>query len=306
MSQTLLWTGFILLVIFLLVLDLRVINRKAHTISIREATAWSVFWVVISLVFCVFVYYWRGPRDALEFFTGYVLEKSLSLDNIFVFVLIFTSMGVESRYQHKVLFWGILGAMVARGVFVFLGVELISRFHWSLYILGAFLIFAGIHSVTGEREKFDPAKSRVLKLARKVLPITSAYDQGKFFVRQEGRLHATPLLLVLLMIEVTDVIFAVDSVPAVFSVTQDAFIVYTSNILAVLGLRALYFLLADVVRRFRYVPHGLAAVLVFVGVKMLTSGFIQIPTTWALVVILVVIAVSVTASLLSKEEAGDK
>lgn len=304
MGQLVAWISFVLLVLTLLVLDLRVINRKAHTISVREATLWSAFWIFVAVAFCAFVYFWRGPHDALDFFTGYILEKSLSLDNIFVFVLIFASAGVDRRYQHKVLFWGILGAMVSRGVFVFAGVELISHFHWFLHILGILLIVAGVRSLDARREKFDPARNRVLKLAGKLLPITPTYEQGKFCVRRAGRLFATPLLLVLLTIEVTDVLFAVDSVPAVFSVTQDPFIVYTSNILAVLGLRALYFLLADAVRRFRYVSHGLAAVLLFVGTKMLISGIVRIPTPWALLVILVTITVAVTASLLSKEKAN--
>jgi len=294
--------GFLVLVLALLGFDLRFLNRKPHVISSRAATLWSAVWVVLAVTFCALIYFWRGPHDALYFLAAYIIEVSLSLDNLIVFVVIFTSAAVPLQYQHRVLFWGILGVLVTRGVFVFAGVELISHFHWFLYVLGIFLVVAGARLLGKGRGEFDPAHSRMLTLIRKLLPITPTYEGGKFFVRREGRLLATPLLLVLLMVEMTDVFFAVDSVSAVFSVTQDAFIVYTSNIFAVLGLRALYFLLAGAVMRFRYLQHGLAVVLMFMGAKMLIAPVVRIPTGWALLVILVVITLAVAASLGKAEE----
>jgi len=294
--------GFLVLVLALLGFDLRFLNRKPHVISSRAATLWSAVWVVLAVTFCALIYFWRGPHDALDFLAAYIIEVSLSLDNLIVFVVIFTSAAVPLQYQHRVLFWGILGVLVTRGVFVFAGVELISHFHWFLYVLGIFLVVAGARLLGKGRGEFDPAHSRMLTLIRKLLPITPTYEGGKFFVRREGRLLATPLLLVLLMVEMTDVFFAVDSVSAVFSVTQDAFIVYTSNIFAVLGLRALYFLLAGAVMRFRYLQHGLAVVLMFMGAKMLIAPVVRIPTGWALLVILVVITLAVAASLGKAEE----
>ena len=302
MGQSIAWMGFLVLVLALLGFDLRFLNRKPHVISSRAATLWSAVWVVLAVTFCALIYFWRGPHDALDFLAAYIIEVSLSLDNLIVFVVIFTSAAVPLQYQHRVLFWGILGVLVTRGVFVFAGVELISHFHWFLYVLGIFLVVAGARLLGKGRGEFDPARSRLLTLTRKLLPITPTYEGGKFFVRREGRLLATPLLLVLLMVEMTDVFFAVDSVSAVFSVTQDAFIVYTSNIFAVLGLRALYFLLAGAVMRFRYLQHGLAVVLMFMGAKMLIAPVVRIPTGWALLVILVVITLAVAASLGKAEE----
>jgi tellurite resistance protein TerC len=290
--------GFIVLVLALLGFDLRVINRKPHLISSRQAILWSALWLLLAITFCAFIYLWRGHHDALDFLTAYIIEESLSLDNLVVFAVIFTSAAVDFQYQHRVLFWGILGVLVTRGIFVFAGVELIAHFHWFLYVLGVFLVVTGARLLRKGRGELDPARSRLLNMARKLLPITSTYEGGKFFVRREGRWFATPLLLVLLMIEITDVFFAVDSVPAVFSVTQEPFIVYTSNIFAVLGLRALYFLLAGAVKRFCYLRHALAVVLRFVGAKMLIARIIRIPTGWALLVIMVAISLGVAASLL--------
>jgi len=302
MGQSLAWMGFLVLVLALLGFDLGFLNRKPHVISSTAATLWSAVLVFLAITFCASFYFWRGPHDALDFLAAYIIEESLSLDNLVVFVVIFTSAAVALQYQHRVLFWGILGALVTRGVFVFAGVELISHFHWFLYVLGIFLVVAGARLLRKGRGEFDPAHSRMLTLTRRLLPITPTYEGGKFFVRREGRLFATPLLLVLLMIEITDVFFAVDSVPAVFSVTQDAFIVYTSNIFAVLGLRALYFLLAGAVMRFRYLRHGLAVVLMLVGAKMLMARIVRIPTGWALLVIPVVITLAVAASLRKADE----
>lgn len=256
----------------------------------------------LAIIFAASIYFWRGSHDALDFLTAYIIELSLSLDNLVVFVVIFTSAAVDFQYQHRVLFWGILGVLVTRAVFVFAGVELISHFHWFVFVLGIFLVVAGARLLRKDRRELDPARLRLLSLTRKLLPITPTYEGGKFFVRREGRWFATPLLLVLLTIEITDVFFAVDSVPAVFSVTQNAFIVYSSNIFAVLGLRALYFLLADAMKRFRYLRHGLAVVLVFVGVKMLIARMVQIPTGWTLLVIVVLISLAAAASLRRAEE----
>lgn len=258
---------------------------------------WVALWLLMALAFCGAIYLWRGSGDALDFLTAYIIEQSLSLDNLVVIALTFAAAAVDLQYQHKVLFYGILGVVVMRGVFVFAGVELIAHFHWFLYVLGGLLVVAGARLLRKARGGFDPARSRVLGMARKVLPITAGYQEGRFFTRREGRWFATPLLVVLLTIEITDVFFAVDSVPAVFSVTQDPFIVYTSNIFAVLGLRALYFLLADAVKRFYYLRRALAVVLVFVGVRMLIARAVRIPTAWALVVILLAISVGVVASL---------
>jgi len=265
--------GFFVLVLALLGFDLRFLNRKPHVISSTAATLWSAVWVFLAITFCASIYFWRGPHDALDFLAAYIIEESLSLDNLVVFVVIFTSAAVALQYQHRVLFWGILGALVTRGVFVFAGVELISHFHWFLYLLGIFLFVAAARLLRKGREEFDPTRSRMLTLTRKLLPITPTYEGGKFFVRREGRLFATPLLLVLLMIEITDVFFAV------------------------LGLRALYFLLAGAVKRFRYLRHGLAVVLMFMGAKMLIARIVRIPTGWALLVILVAITLAVAASL---------
>jgi tellurite resistance protein TerC len=277
--------------------NLPIINRKPHAVSFRQATLRTAFWVFLAIIFAASIYFWRGSHDALDFLTAYIIELSLSLDNLVVFVVIFTSAAVDFQYQHRVLFWGILGVLVTRGVFVFAGVELISHFHWFVFVLGIFLVVAGARLLRKDRRELGPARLRLLSLTRKLLPITPTYEEGKFFVRREGRWFATPLLLVLLTIEITDVFFAVDSVPAVFSVTQNAFIVYSSNIFAVLGLRALYFLLADAVKRFRYLRHGLAVVLVFVGVKMLIARMVQIPTGWALLVVVVAISLAAAASL---------
>jgi len=304
MIEPLAWTGFILLVLTLLFVDLRVVNRKAHPISYREAAFWSAVWISLAISFGLLIYFWRGSDDALDFFAGYVLEKSLSLDNIVVFVVILSSAGVEARYQHKVLFWGILGALVTRGSFIIAGVELIAHFHWFLYILGFFLVTAGARLMRKDGGKKDPTRSRIMNLARRLFPVTANYEEGKFFVWREGRLFATPLLLVLLTIEITDVLFAVDSIPAVFSVTQDPFIVYTSNILAILGLRALYFLLADAVTKFRYLRPGLSAMLLFVGGRLLLARLVRIQAKWVLAVILLTVVVAIIASILKGENAG--
>src|SRR5216684_6787798 len=273
-----LWIGFNAFVLLMLALDLGVFHRRSHAISLGEATAWSVVWVVVSLAFNLGLLHWYGRTPALEFFTGYLIEKSLSVDNLFVFVLLFKYFAVEPRYQHRVLFWGILGALVMRGAMIGLGVALIHRFEWVLYLFGAFLVYAGAKMMFRSDEQVHPEHNPVFRWARKFLPMTKSYEGQSLFVRTAGMWRATPLFLVLLVVETTDLAFALDSIPAVFGVTRDPFIVYTSNVFAVLGLRAFYFLLAGVLPYFRYLSAGLSLVLMFVGVKMLSERWVHIPT----------------------------
>ncbi len=290
------WVLFNLVVLALLALDLGVFQRRAHSLSFREAAAWSAFWIVLSLLFNLALYLWLGRQAGVEFFTGYLLEKSLSVDNIFVFAAIFGYMAVEERYQHKVLFWGVLGALILRGVFILVGVELVQHFEWILYVFGVFLLITGARLLPKERHKLDPGRSPVLRFARRVLPITERYEGGAFFVRRSGRLWATPLLLVLLVVEGSDVLFAVDSIPAIFAVTRDPFVIYTSNVCAILGLRALYFVLARAIIRFRHLHVGLALILIFVGAKMLLARWIKVPTEYALLAIVAVLGIAILAS----------
>jgi tellurite resistance protein TerC len=297
MSNAVALTLFTLFVLGMLALDLGVFHRRAHVVSFREATLWSGFWVALSLTFNLGLYFWRGPQPALEFLTGYILEKSLSLDNIFVFAVIFTYMAVPAEDQHKALFWGIFGALAMRGIFIAAGVALVSRFNWILYVFGAFLVYTGVKLLLQKHQRIHPERNPVLRLARRVFPLTAHYQGASFFVRRGGRRLVTPLLLVLVLIETTDVLFAVDSIPAVFGVTQDAFIVYTSNIFAILGLRAMYFMLAGAIPRFRYLRAGLSVVLMFVGVKMLVAHYYKLHILAALSVICVIVLVTIFASL---------
>jgi tellurite resistance protein TerC len=317
-----LWVGFNLFVLAMLALDLGVFHREAHTVSVKEAAIWSVVWISLALVFNLLIYlFWERlvPGSAyssgeagLAFLTGYLIEKALSVDNIFVFVLIFTYFAVPAKYQHRVLFWGIIGALLMRGAMIFAGAALIKQFHWIIWIFGAFLIFTGIKMATSGEGKIEPEKNPVIRLFRRLMPVSDRYDGQKFFTVQNGVRMATPLFLVLLMVETTDLIFAVDSIPAIFAVTQDPFIVYTSNVFAILGLRSLYFVLAGVVHKFHYLKLGLSAVLAFVGVKMLlpdVSALLlgvsyKIPTGVSLGVVATIIAVSVVASLLREHHAG--
>ena len=296
---------FNLFVLAMLALDLGVFHRRAHVVSLREATVWSVVWIALSLLFNLGVWYWRGPVPALEFLTGYILEKSLSMDNVFVFAVIFTYMAVPAADQHKVLFWGVLGALVMRAAFIAAGVALISRFNWILYIFGAFLIFTGVRLFRHKHEEIHPERNPVVRLARRLFPVTKTYEGAAFFVRREGRRLATPLLLVLLMVETTDVLFATDSIPAVFAVTQDPFIVYTSNIFAILGLRALYFVLAGAITKFRYLRPGLSLILIFVGVKMLAVHYYKLPIALSLAIICGILGVAIGASLWERSRAEE-
>jgi tellurite resistance protein TerC len=291
------WIGFTVFVLAMLALDLGVFHRKAHAVSLREAAIWSLVWVTLSLIFNAGLYFFRGPDAAVQFFTGYLIEKSLSVDNIFVFALLFGYFAVPKDDQHRVLFWGILGALVMRAVFILAGSALIASFHWILYVFGAFLIFTGIKMALQREMEVHPEHNPVLKLVRRLMPVTNEYRGHHFFVREGGRRMATPLFLVLALVESTDLVFAVDSIPAVFAVTNDPFLVYTSNIFAILGLRSLYFLLAGVMGKFVYLKLGLSSVLVFVGVKMTIADLYKIPSLISLSVIAGLLTAAVTASL---------
>jgi tellurite resistance protein TerC len=290
------WVGFNAFVLAMLALDLGVFHRDAHEVTLREATVWSVVWVALALVFNAGLYLAWGAQPALEFLTGYVIEKSLSVDNIFVFVMLFSYFAVPARYQHRVLFWGILGALLLRGAFIAAGAYVLEQFHWVIYVFGAILILTGI-KLARRAEVYDPGSNPVLKLARRVLPLTPRYHGPRFWVKEGGKWVATPLFLVLLLVEMTDLVFAIDSIPAIFAVTQEPFLVYTANVFAILGLRSMYFLLAGVVHRFVYLKYGLAMVLVFVGAKMLLVDVYKVPTTASLLVVATVIAGSIVLSL---------
>jgi tellurite resistance protein TerC len=295
------WILFNLFVVVMLALDLGVLNRRAHTVSFREALGWSAMWVSLALAFAVVVYFWHGKRESLEFVTGYVIELSLSIDNLFVFLVFFRYFRVPREHQHKVLFWGILGALLMRGAFILAGVGLIRRFEWITYVFGILLIFSGLKLLRGEQE-IDPGKNPVLRLFRRWIPVTEEYEGGRFWVRRD-RIYGTPLLVVLLMVETTDVLFAVDSIPAILAITLNAFIVYTSNVFAILGLRSMYFALAGVIDLFQYLHYGLSVVLVFIGVKMLVSHYYRIPTGVALGVVVGVLGIAVLLSLILPKRA---
>ncbi|MEX2283954.1 MAG: TerC family protein [Gemmatimonadota bacterium] len=292
------WIIFNVFILAMLALDLGVFHRRAHAISIREAAIWSSVWIGLSLTFNFGLYLFAGPEPALAYLTGYLIEKALSVDNIFVMVLIFGYFKVEPKYQHRVLFWGIVGALVMRGIFIVLGAYLISHFHWVIYLFGALLVFTGTKMAFRDEEPFDAENNRLLKLARKLVPVSAQYHGKNFWIRENGKLFATPLLLVLLMVEFTDLVFAVDSIPAIFAVTTEPFLVYTSNVFAILGLRSLYFLLAGIVDQFRYLKYGLSFILVFVGVKMLLSDIQKVPIVASLVVIATALLISILLSLI--------
>ena len=291
------WIAFHIGVFIVLAIDLVGFNRKAHVVSMREATIWSSVWVALSLGFNLLVWHTRGPDAALEFFTGYIIEYSLSVDNIFVFVLIFTYFKVRRRHQHRVLVWGIIGALVMRGLMIWIGVALVERFHWVLYIFGVFLFVTGIRMLMSKGEEIDLESNFVLRICRRWMRVTPEYHEQHFLVKSEGQWMLTPLALVLIVIDIMDLIFAVDSIPAVFAITQDEFIIYTSNICAILGLRSLYFVLANVIDRFIYLKTGLALVLAFVGTKMLVADFFQVPNGISLAVIVLTLSVTIFISM---------
>lgn len=269
------WIGFIVFVIIMLMLDLGVFHKKDTVINIKEAVGWSVFWISLALIFNAGIYFLIGKAQALDFFTAYVLEKSLSVDNLFVFIMIFGYFNIAPKYQHKVLFWGIFGALIMRAVFIFAGMALIQQFSWIMYIFGAFLLYTGIHMIAGKKEEedFDPNKNFIIRLFRKMMPVTDNTSDARFFIRRNGVLYATPFFVALLFIEASDVVFAVDSIPAVLSVSKDIFIVFTSNIFAILGLRSLYFALNGIMGYFYYLKYALAGILSFIGLKMCVNEF---------------------------------
>jgi tellurite resistance protein TerC len=293
------WTLFNLFALGMLVLDLRVFHRPGRVVRSREALGWSLIYVVLAGLFAVLIYFWQGHQVALEFVTGYVLELSLSVDNLFIFLLIFNYFAVPEGQQHRVLFWGVIGALVMRGIFIGAGVGLLSRFHWILYAFGALLIVSGIRLMIGQHQ-VNPARNPLVKALRRIIPVTSDYRGGKFFVRNlrdNSRLYATPLLVVLVVIETTDVLFAVDSIPAVLAITLNAFIVYTSNVFAILGLRSMYFAVSGLIKIFRFLHYGLALVLVLVGLKMLAADYFRVPIAATLGVVAAVLLISITASV---------
>lgn len=295
------WILFNLFALAMLVLDLRLFHRRGHVVYLREALGWGAMWIALAGGFAAIVYFWQGPQTALEFVTGYVVEFSLSVDNLFVFLVIFRYFAVPDDQQYRVLFWGILGALLMRGIFIGAGIGLIHRFHWIFYIFGILLIYSGARFLKPGGHQIDPSKNRVVNAIRRIVPVTTDYHGGKFVVRgpeASARLQATPLLLVLLVIEATDVLFAVDSIPAVLGITLNAFIVYTSNVFAILGLRSMYFAVAGLVKTFHFLHYGIAVVLILVGLKMLTANYYRIPTEAMLCAVAGVLAVSVVASVL--------
>lgn len=298
MNQTYLWIGFNVFVLLMLVLDLGVFHRKSKEISVKEALTWTAIWIFISFLFNIFIYFYFGSEDAFEFFTGYVIEKSLSVDNIFVIILIFSYFNVPAAYQHKVLFWGILGALVMRVTFILAGIELISKFHWLIYIFGGFLVFTGIRILTQNEQKLNPDKNPVVRLVRKLFRVTPTFHEDQFFVKLNGLIWATPLFMVVVLIEATDLIFAVDSIPAILAISEDSFIVYTSNVFAILGLRSLYFAVAGLEKYFTYLKYGLSAILVFVGAKMCLTEVYKIPVELSLVIIVLILSIAIVASVI--------
>ncbi len=297
------WIGFHVLIFMILALDLGIFNRKEHKIPLKEALLWSMTWILLAMLFGLFVFFEFGRTRALEYLTGYVIEYSLSVDNIFVFILIFSYFAVKEEYQHKILFWGIIGALIMRGIFIFAGVALINRFHWIVILFGSFLVFTGIKMLLQKETHVDPERNPVVKFFRRFLPVSDELHDSRLFIRQNHRTYATPLFLVLVVIESSDLIFAVDSIPAILAISHETFIVYTSNILAILGLRSLYFAVAGIMGYFRYLKIGLAFVLTFVGVKMLASFFhFEIPILISLAIIVTILVVSILSSIIIRKK----
>ena len=291
------WICFLGFVLLMLALDLGVFHRKSHEVKIKEALVWSAVWISLALIFNYGIYVFLGKQKAIEFLTGYVIEKSLSIDNLFVFIMLFTYFKVEAKYQHKVLFWGILGALAMRAVFIFAGVALISKFHWIIYIFGILLVVTGIKMLFHKDEDIQPDKNPLVRLFKKFYPVSKESHGSKFFVKIDGKRFATPLFVVLLIVEFTDLIFAVDSIPAILAITDDTFIIFTSNVFAILGLRALYFALAGITKYFHYLKYGLSAILVFVGIKMTIVDFYKIPILYSLLAITGILLISVLLSI---------
>ena len=292
------WGVFFSLVAIMLALDLGVFHRKERKVSLREALFWSIFWTILAFAFNYWIYWQYGSQAGIEFLTGYVIERSLSFDNIFVFIVIFNYFAVAAEYQHRVLFWGILGALISRGVFIAMGAALIERFEWMIFVFGGFLVYTGIKILVQKETEVHPEQNPVVRLFQRFVPLSPRYHGKSFFALEHGRRVATPLMLVLVVIEATDIVFAVDSIPAIFAITRNQFIIFTSNIFAILGLRALYFLLAGLMHKFRYLGVGLGLVLAFIGAKMLTHQWVHIPTSWSLGIVLGILTVAMVVSLL--------
>lgn len=301
-EETILWSAFSLFVIGMLALDLGVFHRKSHEVSVKEALIWTGVWISLAMLFNLFVFLYFDKEKSLEFFTAYLVEKSLSIDNIFVIIMIFSYFSVPASYQHKVLFWGILGALVMRVIFIFAGIELIHKFHWMIYLFGGFLIITGIRMVSTDEKAIDPEKNPLVKFVRKLFPVTQSFEGDKFFIRRDNKTWATPLFVVVVLIEGTDLIFAVDSIPAIIAISDDPFIVYTSNVFAILGLRSLYFALAGIEKYFTYLKYGLAVILIFVGLKMVIIDFYKIPIEISLIVIFFLLAISMIASVVIRKK----
>ena len=305
-GSPLLWAGFLVFVLAMLAIDLGVFHKRAHEVSLKEAGIWSAGWVALAVVFNVGVYFWFGPDRALEFTTGYLIEKALAVDNIFVFVVIFTAFAVPAIYQHRVLFWGVLGALVMRAAFIMVGGAFLQRFHWAIYVFGAILAITGIKLLIQRHQEIHPERNPIVRAFQRLFPVTHELAGDKFTVLRDGKRFATPLLLALVAVEVTDVIFAIDSIPAIFAITSDPFIVFTSNIFAILGLRSLYFLLAGIITKFVYLKVGLSVVLIFVGAKMLLMDLYKVPIAASLGIIAGILGLSIVVSLLKPPSAALK
>ncbi len=299
------WISFAVLVVIMLALDLGVFHRREHEVKMKEAVIWSVIWTLIALLFNLGVYFLKGKEMAMQFLAGYILERTLSFDNLFVFLLVFNYFQLPSRYHHKVLFWGIFGALVFRALFIGFGISLLHYFSWMIYVFGAILVWTGAKLAFEKDKKVEPEKNIFVKWFRRMFPVTTDYHEGKFFVYLKGVLYATPLMVILLVIESTDVVFAVDSIPAILAISRDVFIVYTSNVFAILGLRALYFAIAELMKMFHHLHYGLSLILVLIGVKMLIAHFYHVPTAAALGAILFILAASVIASIIWPQKSGE-
>ena len=306
MSNIVGWSVFSVMVVVMLALDLGVFHRREHEVKMKEAIFWSVVWTLIALIFNAGVYFLKGKEMAMQFLAGYILERTLSFDNLFVFLLVFNYFQLPHRYHHKVLFWGIFGALVFRAIFIGFGIGLLHYFSWMIYVFGAILVWTGVNLALEKDKKIEPEKNIFVKWFRKMFPVTTEYHEGKFFVRLKGVLYATPLIVILLVIESTDVVFAIDSIPAILAISQDVFIVYTSNVFAILGLRALYFAIAELMKMFHHLHYGLSLILVLIGVKMLIAHFYHVPTVAALGTILFVLAASVVASIIWPQSLGEE
>mgnify|MGYP003413639390 CR=1 FL=1 len=297
------WIGFVVFLALMLAIDLGIFHRKSHTVTFKESLGWTLVWIMLAMMFAAIVYFWKGSEKAIEFITGYVIELSLSVDNLFIFILVFSYFRVPQQYQHKVLFWGILGALVMRVIFIFAGVALISKFHWIIYIFGAIIIISGIKMLFQKDKKIEPEKNPLIRFVKKMIPVTHEYHSDNFFIKlKNGAWAATPLFIVLVFIEITDLIFAIDSIPAILAITTDTFIVFTSNAFAILGLRSLYFALAGMLNLFRFLHIGLSLVLIFIGLKMVLSDIYKVPIEYALLIVLSILLTSISASLILKKK----